>query len=132
MAKNTMLETFQKAREAYVAARDTITEKMIAEALGELIPEGKMLVWSQYTPYFMDGDPCIFTVNDAHLQDDNGFDNVDPWDGKRLDPKQHPELSAAWKQIKTDKILMEAAFGDHMRVAIRRGGECNVSEHSHD
>jgi hypothetical protein len=31
----------------------------------ELNPKIKAVVWQQYTPYFMDGDPCEFSVNEV-------------------------------------------------------------------
>ena len=133
MAKNTMLETFQKAREAYVAARDAITSKMIADALGEVVPEGKILVWSQYTPYFNDGEACEFGVNEAHIQDDNGFENLDsPYDGTYVSKKNFPELAEVWSQLSNDETLMLHAFGDHTCVAVKRGGEYHTREYSHD
>ena len=31
----------------------------------------KSVKWTQYTPYFMDGDPCVFSVNEASLKVDD-------------------------------------------------------------
>lgn len=133
MAKDTMLSIFQKAREAYVAARNDVTAKMIADALAEFIPEGRMLVWSQYTPYFQDGDPCTFGVNEPCLQPDEDFmDPLDPWEGEYIRRAEYEVLHSAWKDITSDETLMEAAFGDHVAVAVRRSGEFRTSDHSHD
>ncbi len=33
-------------------------------------PEIKSISWNQYTPYFMDGDPCIFSANTDTLNFD--------------------------------------------------------------
>lgn len=32
------------------------------------VPEAKAIVWAQYTPYFNDGDSCVFGVNDLCLK----------------------------------------------------------------
>lgn len=31
-------------------------------------PEVRSIVWTQYTPYFNDGEPCVFGVNDLDLR----------------------------------------------------------------
>lgn len=31
-------------------------------------PEAKAIVWTQYTPYFNDGDACVFRVNELELK----------------------------------------------------------------
>lgn len=38
---------------------------LVSELFQKLFDTGKikMVVWSQYTPYFMDGDPCVFSLN---------------------------------------------------------------------
>ena len=35
----------------------------------ELVPEAKSIAWTQYTPYFADGDECVFRVNDYELHE---------------------------------------------------------------
>lgn len=35
----------------------------------DLVPEAKSIVWTQYTPYFNDGDECIFRVNDYEVHE---------------------------------------------------------------
>lgn len=39
----------------------------------EECPKVQAVVWSQYTPYFNDGDECVFSINDPHFIVD-GFD----------------------------------------------------------
>lgn len=33
-------------------------------------PEATAIVWTQYVPYFNDGDPCVFSVHEAELKVD--------------------------------------------------------------
>ena len=41
-------------------------------------PAVNAIKWSQYTPYFNDGDTCVFSVNDPHFTNAEGeeLDNV--------------------------------------------------------
>jgi hypothetical protein len=49
-------------------------------------PEFKSVFWTQYTPHFMDGDECVFSVNDVYVklvddeeaEEDEGSDIPDP------------------------------------------------------
>jgi hypothetical protein len=129
MALKTMIENLKKAREAYdkqLAALGENAQKAVVESLAELIPKGKVLVWSQYTPYFNDGEACTFSVRDPYLQDENEDDEHDPYEGDDL-PKG---LAKAWDALPED--LMEKAFGDHVQVWVKHGGEFSVDECSHD
>jgi hypothetical protein len=48
-------------------------EEALKEAFSEFFskhPEASAIVWCQYTPYFNDGDPCEFRVNEAELKVD--------------------------------------------------------------
>jgi hypothetical protein len=42
----------------------------------EECPKVQAVVWSQYTPYFNDGDECVFSLNDPYFVVD-GFDSDD-------------------------------------------------------
>jgi len=63
MALKTMLDNIKRAREQIKAeAAQEVTNHFKA-----VLPEGFELRWEQYTPYFNDGDPCIFGVRDPYL-----------------------------------------------------------------
>jgi len=36
-------------------------------------PRVKMVTWTQYTPYFNDGDECVFSVNEAVFSGDENY-----------------------------------------------------------
>jgi hypothetical protein len=42
----------------------------------ERCPEAYAVVWTQYAPYFNDGDPCVFSVHEAEVRP--YFDKVEP------------------------------------------------------
>lgn len=70
MALATMISELNKARAAYEAQLASLGKdaaKAIGEYLKPFIPEGFAVHWTQFTPYFNDGDACTFSVNDAYL-----------------------------------------------------------------
>jgi hypothetical protein len=70
MALKTMIENLNKARAAYdkqLAGLGKKAQKGIAEHLLGLIPPGYALKWTQYTPYFNDGEACTFSVKEPYL-----------------------------------------------------------------
>lgn len=70
MALKTMIKQITAAKKKYDAAMKKAgksAKKEIAAALSEHLPEGFVLEWNQYTPYFNDGEECVFSVNDAYV-----------------------------------------------------------------
>src|SRR4051794_19743146 len=66
--------------EAMKAELKTIGERLFKEGsqdIFDMFPELQSFSWTQYTPYFNDGDECIFRVND--------WFSVDLTDGTNLE-----------------------------------------------
>lgn len=123
-------DAMRKAFSAFFATNSTITT----------------IAWTQYTPYFNDGDTCVFGVNemtfrlesDALLEEDNDEEGHGSffWDaeGKRVDPIQKER--AAFTEFSTsvsrlpDEIFLDA-FGDHVKVIATKDG-FDVQEYEHD
>jgi hypothetical protein len=117
--------------------------------------------WRQYTPYFNDGDPCVFGASGAWVrtQDDSPADeDEDDEDPEEFDITYgtHPTLGGTegwgadqryvgtretqWRVAKALGDAIEGGefdhvlidlFGDHCRVTVRRTG-ITVDEYSHD
>jgi hypothetical protein len=113
--------------------------------------------WTQYTPYFNDGDACRFSahtdyiyVNGEHVDDCDWMNekNVISWGTynreKRVyegrvevdNPNYDPEMSAAVESVKNilnlfDNDFFEKQFGDHMRVTVSRNG-VSTDYYEHD
>ena len=92
--------------------------------------------WTQYTPYFNDGDPCTFSAHhESPSMVVDGEDNEDD-DGWYSDKDESPRaniwrsVSNSLKQFSDED--MEMLFGDHCRVTVKRGGDVEVEEYSHD
>lgn len=105
--------------------------------------------WTQYTPFFNDGEPCEFsarapwvrTTEEEHLDPDEvdltcdesslhptlGGRDWDTESRKLVTVRgQHPDLSAAVQELRAaleggsfDRVLMEK-FGDHCQVTVRK------------
>jgi hypothetical protein len=105
--------------------------------------------WSQYTPYFMDGDPCVFGKNEFRVQtegsraaaragqepkeDDPEYDE----DGfletytQLPDPFLNEDVKALEATFDNSDELFEIAFGDHVEVTVTKDG-FEVTECEHD
>lgn len=115
----------------------------------DIFPDLKSFSWSQYTPYFNDGDECIFGVND--VEKINGY-CIDDYDND--DENENKEINIIkdynWKEEESDKKAFELVntlrnfisnipdeilkeiYGDHCKVTIYHDGSYNVNEYDHD
>lgn len=99
-------------------------------------PELIALQWRQYTPYFNDGEPCEFSVQDMEMRlsttpadahgdyDDEGFETT-------YGRKSGPVIEAVRALGRIDSEIYEVVFGDHCRVTATREG-FEVEEYEHD
>jgi len=153
--------------ESFTSFKQTIQEKLkkefktIIAKLFEENSELKAIVWEQYTPYFNDGDPCIFQVNDFAFTNATGDDLQDirygKYDGKNEDVRalsSYTTLTSKWARDEDKeyaklidfetckkvgqlmsssemKDVMLATFGDHVRVIATREG-FSIEEFDHD
>lgn len=116
--------------------------------------------WHQYTPYFNDGDPCVFSASRVWVRTtDDTDEDIDTYDLEVS--RSHPSLgterwnaperrwetyanprndTARFERCKAlsdaieggafDDVLMEA-FGDHAAITVTPGG-ITVESYSHD
>jgi hypothetical protein len=120
----------------------------------EAHPEAKCIVWTQYTPYFNDGDACEFRVNELALKlnktpsedtsaEDDDFEDNDDYESDIYDLKYGKKtLTVAEAKLVADFTSLEKAtgqldevfelvFGDHVKVRATRNG-FDVTEYDHD
>lgn len=154
-----------KAMEAVQAAREQLkanSREAVQEVLAEFFASAKdveSIRWKQYTPYFNDGDPCVFGLHgvEAKLTEaariaagleggegDYGSDEfhdeytlrphkADKWGPERAGNEVvADELKGLEKQLYGLKEVLEEAFGDHAEVTINRTGESSVESYEHD
>jgi len=100
----------------------------------------KSFSWRQYTPYFNDGDPCIFGASvdgDAIVINDiEGYDVYDYKNGKRVPVKEHEDIFPLYEEISEflsefKQEVLQRIFGDHISVTVTKDG-VEIEEYEHD
>lgn len=134
-----------KAREDWLAAAKKVFHAG-ARALFEKHPALESFGWTQYTPYFNDGDVCKFRVN-SYDPTINGLDEEELYEqgGTKWDHKANKEIklheptavylcSEPVQEFleSIDEDTMEALFGDHAEVTVFRDGQTEVEQYDHD
>lgn len=129
-------------------------EKMLKRL--EFPPGVNSVGWTQYTPYFNDGDTCIFRVNcdidyilingeDAHDSEFRGRLNKTEYKINPLTGKYEKDVNLNYDEVLGDfanefvdlinslpEEVLEEAFGDHCQVTLHKGGEIKVDSCEHD
>jgi hypothetical protein len=125
-----------KVKEACAAAVGALFKKFFAE-----YPQVTAVGWTQYTPYFNDGEPCEFSVGDFHATTRTGVDFgqvASVYDEEEAGFQD--SYAIADKDVKAgvkrlgrakDYDLFETAFGDHVMVIATPQG-FHVNEYDHD
>jgi len=108
--------------------------KEVCASLFEANPKLESFGWQQYTPYFNDGDPCVFSVY-ADYPAINGYDyNHDKGELTGVTEEEAEELrklvGSFLNEVPND--IMESMFGDHVSVTVHRDGSVDTEEYSHD
>lgn len=111
------------------------------------------IVWTQYTPYFNDGDTCEFGVNDATFTNAPDPENVrwGEYEGDEETAADGSEIFTweGWGDVPNGlnkdmcnsfsrmicssemEDVMKAMFGDHVKVVATREG-FDVDDYDHD
>lgn len=156
MTSQTNIEqTIDQLAEELTALKKEFQEKS-KETLKEIFklffqnnPQVKAVVWSQYTPYFNDGDPCTFSVYDIEYFLEEPFDYYEgfssgswykPAEGKvgtaGLTQKELDVIHANFNSFvkflyKLDDSAYLDMFGDHSLITATKDG-FEVNEYYHD
>lgn len=116
-------------------------------------PEIAAIEWTQYTPYFNDGDPCVFGMSMdtwGSFYTTDGWanrDEEDDWpegdwrpaggwvDGKRVLPDDRTGeltevISDFCENAQTMEDVFEVAFGDGVKITATRNG-FEIEDYSH-
>jgi hypothetical protein len=143
-----MFEGFKdlvEAKKGYEKKAKAEGERVVREALREFFaafPEVAAIRWTQYTPYFNDGDACVFGVNepcvklmtrdaDEDLQEDDEVDDglINSYDIKDANLKR--ALNELYRQMSTIEDALKYAFGDHAEITATRRG-LTIDSYDHD
>lgn len=135
-------EKLQNAQTEYVNIKKKFVEDtkvLFNDSLKELFllyPQLESFGWSQYTPYFMDGEECVFSANiDAssiNINKLNGHDIAYEEDDVRLTKLQPYQAIISSLLYSIPEETLKDMYGDHIEVTIYRNGNVEVQECSHD
>lgn len=142
------------ALQSQIASLRQEAAALIKPMLSEFIkqnPQVSAVKWTQYTPYFNDGDQCTFNVHEPSFffaadpennnpEDHDGFESYSM--NRGADYKWGPSLehaSAATQaacyelsgELQGVSDALEELFGDHVRVIVTADG-VSVDEYNHD
>lgn len=120
-------------------------KKVFKEESAALFADNPDLVsyrWTQYTPYFNDGDECVFSVHDYIEVTFSDGEVLQDWDGSDWDIKDASKSGVSEENIDTacaavelvraiPEEVMKAIFGDHVEVTIF-SDHVEVEEYEHE
>ncbi len=128
-------EIMNKKKE-YEALLSEMGEKALKDEFKKFFdanPTVDALRWTQYTPYFNDGDPCTFRMGDwtyRNAGDEDGDEDLE--DGFQYVPYgKHPINEALSSIDAVDNDVFQMVFGDHVEITATRDG-FTVDEYHHD
>jgi len=140
---NEQFEEIKKLKKQYEDAVKAVGREGISKLLAPLFeryPRVLHVTWTQYTPYFNDGEPCEFNANGRYA--DVTFSPAESdvmtkesakaetrWSSK--DPAEQEAIKAFHDALGIDDSVMLAAFGDHVEVTVDRNG-IEVVEYEHE
>lgn len=128
----------------------------MAKDIFDAFPCVRAIQWTQYTPYFNDGDPCYFSVNEARIALNKDFmeslqasekqclyeyhDDFMEFSCRLTDHQNTPtaqvlkkinEALGDFQGVLNDlSEAMQETFGDHQQITITRDG-IEAEEYSH-
>jgi hypothetical protein len=105
-------------------------------------PQVKQIKWTQYTPYFNDGDACEFSVNciGFYFEGDDIEEPDYDFELYRYDNFEKKEVCSfetfrackdLEKELQEASAELETIFGDHVEVTVKADG-VEVEEYDHD
>lgn len=103
-------------------------EKFLIENFKEIFknfPSLESISWSQYTPYFNDGEECEFSSN--HEYADIVGKGIEEGDDT------HEAIQSYLNKIMSqfDDDLLESLFGDHVQLIVTKKG-IKIEEYDHE
>ena len=128
----------KKKMKAALEQANAIVKEAFLEASNEVFnkyPNIESFSWTQYTPYFNDGDECTFSAQTEYPQ-------LTFTDGTEIDinyGEGDADTEVVAKEIAAVKTFLaqfdesdyEEMFGDHVRVVVSRKG-AKIEGYDHD
>lgn len=146
---NQLIAEYKEARAAF-EARAKAAFNVAVQEFFKNNPEVKCISWTQYSPFFNDGEECVFSVHEPQFanfipdadscgysleaEEEGQWVYGDRWDrsGDGV-PDSIPEADAIASFIQSSEVedLMQDMFGNHVRVIVTAEG-IETTDYDHD
>jgi hypothetical protein len=152
---NVLIENFAEEKRKFKQTAQNSLKNVFKEFFEET-PEIKVIKWTQCTPYFNDGDACVFGVHEPTFSNCDDPSLVSDYGELDMGEEEATEngyfaFEGSWSRpddlpdhvVKNTNMISElicssemeevllAAFDDHVVVTVTRDG-IDVDEYSHD
>lgn len=140
----TAKQKFDAFKKSYTEAKQKMQDeagaafKELAADFFEKFPKVNSFAWTQYTPYWNDGEQCQFGVNNdsysIFLNGGNADYDEDYEEGQELDDATDSKASEAVSKFlqQFDDEILQDLYGDHCKVTVNRDGTAETEEYEHD
>ena len=131
-ALKNLVQIHEKAMQQLQAEGEAALREVFKDFFAEF-PVVTAIRWAQYTPYFNDGEACVFSVHEPSLRTDADFLEVYDREFDSLPApviKAHAELTDLLQSDALERVLL-AMFGDHNQVTVYPK-QIVVDGYSHD
>ena len=105
------------------AVQQTFTK--MCEGIFLAVPELKTISWTQYAPYFNDGDPCIFNIQNEVSFSKDEWGDVDPfqfYEKSDEELEKCEEITMFENFIYCEVDTLGQLFGEDVFVRIHKDG----------
>ncbi len=136
----TIKEKIEELQKEYLDIKSKYSKELsekyvyLFEEVFQKYPELKSFSFPAYTPYFNDGDECVFNVYNVDI-----INGIDIYDYDELTNGLFSEgaMKNAIEEIdainyKLDSSIFQAAFGDHSLITVRRNMTVDIDDYEHD
>lgn len=140
-----IIEKIKAEMAAFDAKRKELTEQLrkdfpaLLAPLFEKYPSVKNVYWTQYTPYFNDGDTCEFSANVSYAelnheidQDEEDDDEENETEKSEVELPENAEDEFQEVLSSIDESFYKDLFGDHVEVIVNRDGTIETEEYEHE
>jgi len=114
-----------------------VTREAIIEACEPIFiqnPDIQKIGWAQYTPYFNDGEPCVFYSghDDIGILRTGEVEENEDDESWLYNGEYTKQVAGGLLLASVPEAVMERVFGDHVRVIISRDLTVDVGDFEHE
>ncbi|QGT54384.1 hypothetical protein b3_0140 [Synechococcus phage B3] len=115
---DTFIEEFTEIQAEFQKQAQVKLKELFTE-FWEKNPGVKAAFWTQYAPYFNDGDPCTFSVHDTLFTNAEGEDlddiNCEDYEGEKEDIWVEYSFDPRWCKVVPEEAGVDVESCDHLR-----------------